>query len=91
MTPARQVEAWLTRLAGEHHASVHTVAGYRRDLDKLLRFMAAGQVDAFEALDGARMRAFIAAEHRAGLAPKSLQPLYPPAAACSANSAAKGS
>ncbi|WP_395121302.1 tyrosine recombinase XerC [Rhodanobacter sp. FW102-FHT14D06] len=75
MTPAGQVDAWLARLAGERHASPHTVAGYRRDLDKLLRFMAAGQVGTFEALDGARMRAFIAGEHRAGLAPKSLQRL----------------
>jgi integrase/recombinase XerC len=75
MTPARQVEDWLGRLAGERHASPHTVAGYRRDLAKLLRFMQAQQLPSFEALDANRVRAFVAAEHRAGLAPKSLQRL----------------
>ena len=75
VTPAGQVEAWLRRLAGERHASPHTVAGYRRDLAKLLRFMASEQLSGFAALDANRMRGFIAAEHRAGLAPKSLQRL----------------
>jgi integrase/recombinase XerC len=75
MTPAGQVETWLARLAGERHASPHTVAGYRRDLAKLLRYMEAAQLTAFGLLDSNRMRSFIAAEHRAGLAPKSLQRL----------------
>jgi integrase/recombinase XerC len=75
MTPAQQVERWLGRLADERHASSHTVAGYRRDLAKLLRFMQEQQLDAFEALDANRMRSFVAAEHRGGLAPKSLQRL----------------
>ena len=75
MTPAGQVDAWLTRLAGERHASPHTVAGYRRDLAKLLRYMESVEVVAFESLDANRMRSFVAAEHRAGLAPKSLQRL----------------
>lgn len=75
MTPAQQVERWLDRLADERHASSHTVAGYRRDLAKLLRFMQEQQLDAFEALDANRMRSFVAAEHRGGLAPKSLQRL----------------
>ena len=75
MTPTQQVERWLDRLADERHASPHTVAGYRRDLAKLLRFMQEQQLDAFEALDANRMRSFVAAEHRAGLAPKSLQRL----------------
>jgi len=75
LTPTGQVDAWLARLARERHASPHTLAAYRRDLTKLLRFMEAAQVTAFDALDPNRMRAFIAAEHRAGLAPKSLQRL----------------
>ena len=75
MTPDRQVEHWLGRLAGERHASPHTVAGYRRDLAKLLRFMESQQLASFDALDANRMRNFIASEHRAGLAPKSLQRL----------------
>jgi len=75
MNPAQQVERWLARLADERQASPHTVAGYRRDLDKLLRHMEAQHWPSFETLDANRMRAFIAAEHRAGLSPKSLQRL----------------
>ena len=80
MTPAQQVEHWLVRLADERHASPHTVAGYRRDLAKLLRFMQAHELTSFDALDANLMRAFVAGEHRGktgkdGLAPKSLQRL----------------
>ncbi|HEY8682317.1 MAG TPA: site-specific integrase, partial [Rhodanobacter sp.] len=75
MTPASQIDDWLGRLAGERQASPHTVSGYRRDLVKLQRFMQAQQLASFEALDANLMRSFIAAEHRAGLAPKSLQRL----------------
>ncbi|MGO4701871.1 tyrosine recombinase XerC [Dyella sp. 2RAB6] len=75
MDPRSQVQAWLARLAGERKASPHTVDGYRRDLDKLLRWMEAQQLDAFSGLDAHRMRGFVAAEHRAGLSPKSLQRL----------------
>ncbi|HEX7815809.1 tyrosine recombinase XerC [Dyella sp.] len=75
MTPAQHVEAWLGRLAGERKASSHTVDGYRRDLGKLLRYMETQQVEDFARLDSNRMRSFIAAEHRGGLSPKSLQRL----------------
>ena len=75
MSPASQVDAWLQRLASERQASAHTVDAYRRDLAKLLRFMEAQGVATFDALDPNRMRAFIATEHRAGLAAKSLQRL----------------
>jgi len=75
MDPRSQVQAWLARLAGERKASPHTVDGYRRDLDKLLRWMEAQSIDGFAGLDAHRMRGFVAAEHRAGLAPKSLQRL----------------
>ena len=75
MTPAQQVERWLVRLADERHASPHTVSGYRRDLAKLLRFMQAHALTSFDALDANLMRAFVAGEHRSGLAPKSLQRL----------------
>jgi integrase/recombinase XerC len=75
VTPETQVERWLTRLADERHASPHTVAGYRRDLAKLLCFMQAQELASFDALDANRMRAFVAGEHRGGLAPKSLQRL----------------
>jgi integrase/recombinase XerC len=75
MNPVSQVDAWLQRLASERQASAHTVDAYRRDLAKLLRFMEAQGMATFDALDPNRMRAFIATEHRAGLAAKSLQRL----------------
>ena len=75
MDPRGQVQAWLARLAGERKASPHTVDGYRRDLDKLLRWMEAQGIDDFGRLDAHRMRGFVAAEHRGGLSPKSLQRL----------------
>jgi len=75
MTAQLQVDVWLDRLASERQASVHTVAGYRRDLAKLLRFMQEQQLHSFDALDAHLMRGFVAGEHRAGLAPKSLQRL----------------
>ena len=75
MTAASQVEQWLARLASDRHASTHTTAAYRRDLAKLLRFMGEQQIESFDALDTNRMRAFVASEHRGGLAPKSLQRL----------------
>ncbi|WP_199097747.1 tyrosine recombinase XerC [Dyella sp. ASV21] len=75
MSAQAQVDAWLARLAGERHASVHTVDGYRRDLTKLLRWMEAQGVDRFDALDAHGMRGFVATQHRGGLSPKSLQRL----------------
>jgi integrase/recombinase XerC len=70
-----QVEAWLARLGSERKASPHTIEGYRRDLDKLLRYMQKLQINAFERLQPHHMRSFVAAEHRGGLSPKSLQRL----------------
>ncbi|TBR35888.1 MULTISPECIES: tyrosine recombinase XerC [Dyella] len=75
MDARAQVQAWLTRLASERKASPHTIDGYRRDLDKLLRWMESQQVAALTDLDAHRMRHFVAAEHRGGLSPKSLQRL----------------
>ncbi len=75
MKPQQQVDAWLARLAGERQASPHTVDGYRRDLGKLTAWMEAQGIAGFDALESNRLRQFVAAQHRAGLAPKSLQRL----------------
>ena len=71
----QQVADWLGRLLTERHASAHTIDAYRRDLGKLDAFMQARGLHGFAALDANAMRAFIATQHRAGLAPKSLQRL----------------
>jgi len=75
MTPQAELERWLGHLAGERQASPHTVAGYRRDLEKLLRWMDAQGLSSFDALEPHQLRRFLAAEHRDGLSPKSLQRL----------------
>ena len=64
MTPERQIDDWLGRLASERQASPHTVAGYRRDLAKLTRFMQENAIASFDGLDANRMRTFVATEHR---------------------------
>jgi integrase/recombinase XerC len=75
MNAQPQVEAWLARLGSERKASPHTLEGYRRDLDKLLRHMQKQNLASFAQLQPHHMRGFIAAEHRGGLSPKSLQRL----------------
>jgi integrase/recombinase XerC len=70
-----QIDTWLARLANERKASPHTLEGYRRDLGKLVRYMQQQQIASFALLAPHRMRGFIAAEHRGGLSPKSLQRL----------------
>ncbi len=53
--------------------SAHTLDAYRRDLDALAAWAAAQGIADPEALHAEQLRAFIAAEHRRGLSPKSLQ------------------
>lgn len=61
---------FLAHLAVERQSSAHTLDAYRRDLAAL-----AGWANGRDllALDGNDLRAFVAAEHRRGLSPKSLQ------------------
>lgn len=75
MTLERQVTTWLARLANERQASPHTLDAYSRDLRKLQQFMSAQHIPTLAALHSNAMRAFIAAEHRRGLAPKSVRRL----------------
>ncbi|MFS8064422.1 MAG: site-specific integrase, partial [Luteimonas sp.] len=67
------MDAWLRHLEIERGLSAHSVSAYRRDLAALLGWMEANALSTFGALDGERLRGFIAAEHRRGLAAKSLQ------------------
>lgn len=68
-----EVAGYLSHLEVERRMSAHTLDAYRRDLDALAAWAeSAGQADLLE-LDASGIRAFVAAEHRRGLSPKSLQ------------------
>jgi len=75
VSPREAVEAFLRHFAAERAPSVHTLAAYRRDLEKLLRFMEADGLTRFDALSPDRLRGMIAREHRGGLQPNSIQRL----------------
>jgi len=64
------IDEYLAHLAVERQASAHTLDAYRRDLGALAGWARGRDL---LALDGNDLRAFIAAEHRRGLSPKSLQ------------------
>ncbi|MFN7137270.1 MAG: tyrosine recombinase XerC [Thermomonas sp.] len=64
------IDDFLAHLAVEKQGSPHTLDAYRRDLDALARWADGRDL---ATLDEADIRAFVAAEHRRGLAPKSLQ------------------
>jgi len=67
------IAAFLNHLRDERRMSAHTLDGYQRDLAALTTWMdSAGKTD-ITTLDEADLRAFIASEHRRGLAPGSLQ------------------
>jgi integrase/recombinase XerC len=67
------IESFLSRLRVERGASGHTLDAYRRDLDALAGWCAQRGIQEFEALDAEALRLFLAAQHRGGLSPKSLQ------------------
>ncbi|MBS0194981.1 MAG: tyrosine recombinase XerC [Proteobacteria bacterium] len=64
---------FLDHLKVERRMSAHTLDGYGRDLAALCDWLAAQGVAAWSELDGERLRAFIADEHRRGLSATSLQ------------------
>lgn len=71
----REVDAFLAQLHVERRLSPHTLAAYRRDLALLLDHCRALSIADWPALHGEQLRGFIAAQHRRGLGPKSLQRL----------------
>ncbi len=66
------IDDFLAHLAVERRASAHTLDAYRRDLEALCAWATTHALDV-PALDAGQLRGFIAAEHRRGLSPKSLQ------------------
>ena len=73
MTPSPHVEDFLSHLQIERRMSVHTLDAYRRDLDALVAWTTSQGIDDLATVHTEQLRAFIAAEHRRGLSPKSLQ------------------
>ena len=69
---ASATEDFLAYLAVERQMSAHTLDAYRRDLDALSGWTQAQGADPI-ALQPDQLRLFVAAEHRRGLSPKSLQ------------------
>lgn len=69
------IEAFLAELGVARRVSPHTLAAYRRDLALLLAHVEALGLRDWRALQVEQVRAFVAAQHRRGLAPKSLQRL----------------
>lgn len=67
------IERFAAHLGQERRLSGHTIAAYRRDLQSLLRFCASRAILRWDRLDHAQLRAFAAAEHAAGLSPRSIQ------------------
>ncbi|WCE05091.1 tyrosine recombinase XerC [Pseudoxanthomonas sp. JBR18] len=67
------VESFLEHLRVERQVSAHTLDAYRRDLTALAQWAQGQEIVDLEELQADQLRAFIAAGHRAGLAPKSLQ------------------
>lgn len=73
MTASPQIEAFLSHLQIERRMSPHTLDAYRRDLDALAAWTTEQGAADVSDLHTEQLRAFIAAEHRRGLSPKSLQ------------------
>jgi integrase/recombinase XerD len=66
---SRHIETFLEMMAAERGASLNTLASYRRDLERFAAFMAARGL-APEAAVAEDLSAFLVAEHRAGLSPR---------------------
>jgi len=67
------IDAFLSHLQVERRVSAHTLDAYRRDLAALHAWASTQDCEDLAALDSEQLRAFVAAEHRRGLSPKSLQ------------------
>lgn len=68
-----ELDAFDRVLRDERQLSAHTRAAYRRDLSRLLQFVAQAGVDRWSAVGTADIRQWMASEHRRGLSPASLQ------------------
>jgi integrase/recombinase XerC len=67
------IDRFLLHLAHERRISGHTISAYRHDLLTLAQFCERRKISGWNALEHADVRAFAAAEHAGGLAPRSIQ------------------
>lgn len=67
------VEGFLAHLQVERRMSPHTLDAYRRDLEVFEAWAREDGIDDLATVQPEALRQFIAAEHRRGLSPKSLQ------------------
>jgi integrase/recombinase XerC len=67
------IERFIAHLAQERRVSGHTTAAYRRDLQRLADYCERHAIRGWNALENPQIRAFAAAEHSGGLAPRSIQ------------------
>jgi integrase/recombinase XerC len=68
-----QIAGYLDHLRVERRMSAHTLDNYGRDLQAFAGWLDRAGIDSLQRVNGEDLRAFIAAEHRRGLAPVSLQ------------------
>ena len=68
-----RIERFLSHLNLERRMSKHTVAAYRHDLLALAGFCTDRKVQRWSELNNFQVRAFAAAEHAGGIAPRSIQ------------------
>ncbi|MGD8379346.1 MAG: tyrosine recombinase XerC [Gammaproteobacteria bacterium] len=70
-------QTWIDRFVGhlgnERRLSPHTLSNYRRDLEALVRWCAGQGLDDWKRLTVHEIRAWVAARHRQGMAPRSQQ------------------
>jgi integrase/recombinase XerC len=67
------IERFLSHLKHERRMSGHTVGAYRHDLLNLAAFCERRGIERWNALDNFHIRTFAAAEHAAGISPRSIQ------------------
>ncbi len=67
------IDRFLSHLAHERRVSPHTIAAYRHDLHALAQFSGARRSSTWSKLGSSHMRAFAAAQHGAGMSPRSIQ------------------
>lgn len=67
------VSRFLEHLRHERRFSAHTLDGYQRDLRAFSDFLSKNKLNGWDAIDSHDIRAFAAANHRRGMAPRSIQ------------------